>query len=380
MFRKEWLTTTAGVVLGIGGMQAVHAACTGDPVQGVVCDPQGAVAVGAVFASDSGTRRNVSLALVEDLLEEEAEETGGGAGDRQPYDVYAALAYSDKDFDTQRVPGLNSDSIGGVIGAMLRDNRYLVGAALDYSNEDADLDENAGSVDTDEFGVQLYGIYYPMARRNLFLSAAARYAWTDIDTKRKFLTAPTAVNPGVPNTAKGDTDGHKFGVLGGVGYGWAIAPQTVATLSGWLSWQRNVTDAYTESGALIQQGPVTGNLRFEEDSYSTLDGIVTLDLGHAMPISNGRLVPSASVSFVHEFESDTRTIDARLADVVAPTDPTKSVFSFRTNDADRNYFRVGAALTAEFDRGTTVYASYSGTVGHDWRNENLFTLGIGQAF
>lgn len=372
-------TAFAGIV-GIAAVQGVGAACTGDAVDGFTCDPQGNVAIGAVFASDSGTRRNVALALVEDLLEEEVEETGGGAGDGLPVDVYATALYADKSFDAGRVPGLDADSLGLVIGATLRGSHYFVGAALDYANEDADLDGDAGGSETDEIGVQLYGTLYPMGGRNLFVSAAFRYAWADIDTERTFFTDPTSVNAGVLNTARGSTDGESYEVLGGLGYNWALGESTIATLSGWLSWKDNTTDAYTESGTVVQGlGGATANLFFEEDSYSTLDGIVTLDLTHQVPISNGRLLPSLSVSYVHEFESDTRTIDARLADI-DPPDPNSSVIRFTTNAADESYFRLGASLTAQYRQGTRLYASYNGTFAHEWRNEHLFSIGIAQSF
>jgi hypothetical protein len=84
------------------------------------------------------------------------------------------------------------------------------------------------------------------------------------------------------------------------------------------------------------------------------------------------------VSYVHELQSDTRTIHAALVDPAIPLDSGR--FSFTTNPADPNYFLIGASLTAQFNGGTTLYASYTGMASHDWRSENIVWVGINQAF
>ena len=374
------------VALSMSGESLAACDTRGNAVDGFECDPAGPLAVGAVFSSSaSDTRRNISLALVSELLEEEGEDEGGSSGDGSPIDVFATLIYGDKDYETRSVLGFDSDTWGGVVGVDYRAPEYVVGAAVDYSEERADFNGSAGSQDTDELGFQLFANYTPASVKGLFLSAAARYSSLDIETARTFLTAPQdefgkVQNPGQLNQASGSTDGSTFGLLGGVGYSWPLRSTTSLDLSAWLSWTDYKIDGYQESGALRQgnQGTeVTGNLRFEDDDYSTLDGILTAELRHSIPITNGVLTPRASVSYVHEFESDTRTINAVLIDV---TDEARRDVIFRTNEADKDYFRLGASLTADFTSGTTVYLTYSGMVGHDWREENLVMLGLNQAF
>lgn len=344
--------------------------CGGDPVKGFVCQPAGPVAAGTVFAgSDAGARSYVAVALLEEALELGGDDTGGGSGDRIPFDVYASVLYGDKDYETESLPGLNSDTWGGVLGATLYGDQYFAGIGVDYSQEDADIKDNAGSKDTDELGFQLYGTYYPMADKRLFLTGSFRYASLDIDTTRTFLTANDRIS-----TARGSTDGSRVGLHGGAGYSWPFHNHTLFTLSGWLSWQDTDIDGYSETGALPENNGISGDLRYDNDSYSTLDGILTATLSHVAPITNGRLIPSLSLSYVHEFESDTRTINAALVNAPA------QLVTFQTNKADRDYFRAAASLTAELNQGTTLYATYNGTFGHDWRQENLFTVGLVQAF
>lgn len=380
MLKRTLLKTATVAAIGLSMAPLARAACSGDAVNGFDCSlNDGTVAIGAVFTSDSGARKNVSLALVEELLEEEAEETGGGAGDGPPVDVYVNLAYGDRSYDAVSVPGFDSETWGLVLGATFRGQRHFFGAAVDYSDEDADVDANAsgddGSRENREIGLQVYGTYYPAANDNLFLSAAGRIAWSDIDTERTFDVDPSGAT--VLTTAKGSTDGLTYGLLGGVGYAWPIQDGTVLSLSGWLSWQRHEIDGYTERGSAPPTiSSLTGNLRFADDEYSTFDGILTASVIRAIPITNGRLIPSVSLSYLHEFESDTRDVDAEVAE---SSDPTRFIV-VRTNPADKNYFRVGVSVTAELNQGTTLFAGYTGVAGHDWREENLFTVGFSQAF
>lgn len=382
---------------------AVRAACEPDPELGFICDPAGQVAVGLVGStSDSGLRRTIALAVTEELLEDDASETGGGSGDGSPFDVYISLLYGDQDYEdnvltahiggaqsnVQGIVGLTSDTWGGVLGVNFRGTGYFVGVALDYADEDADFKANAGSRDTEELGIQVYGTYYPLTDKRLFFSAVARYASLDINTERTFLgfepddARVEGATAQTPNVVRGSTDGSNYGLFGGAGYSWPFSRQTRLLMSAWLSWQDNQIDGYTETGALPQSAASRpANLRYDDDNYSTLDGSLTVTLLHEVPISSGRLVPSVSLGYIHEFESDMRIINAELIDFADVTnDPTKKFVSFQTNAADKDYLRIGASLTAQLKRGTSLYAAYSGTFGHDWRDESSFGIGFSQTF
>lgn len=378
-------------VLSAGGLAAAIL-CGPQSVfadEGVTTGPGPNYDVGPVFpTSQSGARRNYALALVEELLEEGVDETGGGSGDRKPIDFYATLFHRDKDYDTRNTVGLDSDTIGGTIGVTLRDAHYFVGASIDYSNEDATFKENAGEQDTDELGLNLYGTYFPLANNNLFVSGVFRYIDRDIDTRRnvqgEFTDMSGSQSTFDSGTAQGSTNGNDFSLLGGAGYSWLVQERTSIVLSGWLAWSEHNTDGYTESGSgdvpvciqdpsrgvRCQVNDPTGDLRFEGDDYYTLDGILTATLLHSVPITYGRVIPSLSLSYVHEFEDDTRTINARMVD---RPDQTVSV---RTNEADADYVRITASIGVEFNQGATIFASYTGIAAHDWRNENLFNIGV----
>jgi outer membrane autotransporter protein len=369
---------TSAIVVG----RPAFAACEGDAANGFTCTPAGPVAIGAVFAADSGdARRNISITLVNELLEEEGEDTGQGAGDALGFDLFASVLYGNTDQDTSNIPGYESDTWGGTVGVRWRGAEWFAGAAVDYSTEDADFDNDAGGLDTDELGFQVFGTWLPAAVPGLFATAAARYASLDIDTSRRFVSAPDSTfNADLVNVAKGSTGGSRLSLVGGAGYNWVLPAQTIVVLSGWLAYNDYAIDGYRETGALPQSTDLeSGNLVFADDNYSTLDGMLSLGLSRTFPTNFGRIVPELSFSYVHELESPTRTIDAALVDVL-PEDPENRNISFRTYESDEDYFRLGAAVTAELNTGTSLFLTYSGTAGHDLRQEHLLALGVNHAF
>ncbi|WP_296899998.1 autotransporter outer membrane beta-barrel domain-containing protein [Thiohalocapsa sp.] len=377
--RWAWgVLLTSAIVAG----RPAYAACEGDAANGFTCTPAGPVAIGAVFAADSGdARRNISITLVNELLEEEGEEIGQGAGDALGFDLFASVLYGNTDQDTSNIPGYESDTWGGTVGVRWRGVEWFAGAAVDYSTEDADFDNDAGGLNTDELGFQVFGTWLPAAVPGLFATAAVRYASLDIDTSRRFVSAPDSTfNADLVNVAKGNTGGSRLSLLGGAGYNWVLPAQTVLVMSAWLAYNDYAIDGYRETGALPQSTDLeSGNLVFADDDYSTLDGMLSLGLSRTFPTNFGRIVPELSFSYVHEFESPTRTIDAALVDVL-PEDPENRNISFRTYESDEDYFRLGAAVTAELNTGTSLFLTYSGTAGHDLRQEHLVTLGVNHAF
>ncbi len=349
---------------------ATAQSCTGSATTGFNClRDDGNAAVGTVFsASESGARRNVSLTLIEELVEEEAAPSGGGDL-ADGLELFASGGYGWHDYDTKNVLGQDGDRFSGVAGASYRGDFFLVGLALDIGLTDADIASGGGSREEDEYGAQVFGTVFPID--NFFFSGGARIAMLDIDTRRNVTTSS--------NVARGATDGMKYGLTGGVGYNLPIADATVVGFSGWLAWERTEVDGYTESGATAVGGGSADapNLRFEDDNINTLDGILRVEVAHALRLDSVLIVPSARFDYVHEFQSDTRTIDASLPPDVAGD---QTFISYRTNEADENYFRLGASLTAAFDQGTSITAGYSGDFGHSWREEHVVLFGLSHRF
>jgi len=374
LFGRLFIAASAGLAALFSVLAPAHGQnCTGSPVTGFTCTrADGTAAIGSVFsASEAGGRRNVSLTLIEELVEEEAAPSGGGGGEGPTgFDLFAFGGVGWQDYDTENVLGQEGTTYGGLFGASYRGDNFIAGIAGDVSSSDVDFSLAGGTRDTTEYGVQVFGTVFPFD--HFFLSGAARIGFVDIDTRR-------IVSAG--NIARGDTDGNTYGLTGGVGYSLPLGTATVVGLSGWMAWERTETDGYSESGAVADTSPGSSpqpsNLTFKDDNYNTLDGILRLEVAHAIQLGDVTLVPSARADYVHEFNTDTRTIDAFLPPGVAGD---QTVVGYRTNDPDRNYFRLGAALTAAFDQGTSISADYSGLVGHSWREEHVITIGLRHRF
>src|SRR5262249_58118894 len=101
---------------------------------------------------------------------------------------------------------------------------------------------------------------------------------------------------------------------------------------------------------------------------------VTASLGgrasYRSAFSSGAITPSVRASYIHEFKDNARTVSPTL--VVDPT----TVFSFRTDDPDRNYYLLGASVTYEFGRGTQLFVDYEQRSGHRFIDTRAVSLGV----
>jgi uncharacterized protein YhjY with autotransporter beta-barrel domain len=351
--------------------------CVKDPITGnFTCSGAGMANVGTPISStDTATRQSAALVLASELLEEEGEvirETGESAGPGGgSFGAFATGLTSNTDLDASNdVPGSSGDTWGGVLGGDYSWDRYRVGLAVDYTSEEVDYDDDKGTQDTDELGLQLFGIMRPIP--NSYAALVFRYASLDIDSTRLTEASQQPI-------ASGETDGIRYGVTGGGGYSWKIAKRTAFNLSAWFAWQQNEIDGYTETGADglgdIGDGDQDTNLQFPDDEYSTFDGMLELKMTHAFSTTGADWFPSVSLGYVHEFESDERTITAFVA-----SNPFLGPLVYTTAASDEDYIRLGATITADFRQGTSLYAGYQGVFLDEYRDEYLITLGMRQAF
>ena len=79
------------------------------------------------------------------------------------------------------------------------------------------------------------------------------------------------------------------------------------------------------------------------------------------------LLPQARVEWEHEYENDSREIDARFVH-----DSSRTPVRIKTNNPDRNYFNVGIGLSAVFPRGKSAFVDYETALGiHNVTEHNI---------
>ena len=73
----------------------------------------------------------------------------------------------------------------------------------------------------------------------------------------------------------------------------------------------------------------------------------------------------------HEYLNNSRIISGSLV-----VDPAQTVLGVPTNTPDRNYFNLGAGITATFQRGISAFFFYETVLGRSDFTAHSFNAGI----
>jgi len=127
-----------------------------------------------------------------------------------------------------------------------------------------------------------------------------------------------------------------------------------------VSYLETRIDGYREGGA------GSASLRVSGQRTNSLQTRVGAELSYGIETGLGRLAPSLQADWIHEFEDDLRRIDANFVDF--PLAP----FTVRSDGPDRDYFQVGAGVTADLDCGLGAYLRYETMLGlDDWKTHQI---------
>jgi outer membrane lipase/esterase len=285
--------------------------------------------------------------------------------------VFANGTYTRGDKDaTSREAGFDFDTWGATLGADYKfTNNFALGVAFNYLSTQADFDRLSilrtpagGGVDTRGVGFSLYGTYYV---DKFYVDGIVTFGWNNYDTDRRIVyTIPAtsrvgAVIPGtttVNQTATGDTDGRQYSLSFGAGYDFTVNGWTVGPLVR-LEYMKLNIDAYREE--INNSAPGFGlNLAFEDQDVESLMFVLGGQASYAISTAFGVLLPQARIEWRHEFKNDSRTVTARFVN-----DPTRTPLLLVTDDPDRNFFNLGAGLSATFRGGVAAFVYYETVLG-----------------
>jgi outer membrane lipase/esterase len=121
---------------------------------------------------------------------------------------------------------------------------------------------------------------------------------------------------------------------------------------GRLSYLKANIDAFQER--IDNTNPGFGlALGINEQDVESLTWALGGQVSYALSTGFGVLVPQARFEWEHEFLDNQRTITARFV-----SDPLRTPILLDTDDPDRDYFNLGAGLSAVFQRGVSAFVYY----------------------
>ena len=304
---------------------------------------------------------------------------GGAAGDgvSTPWGFFVTGTYASTDRDTTaREAGFEADDYGVTVGVDYNfDGRVVLGLAGGYNNSDADIDNNGGKLDTDSYSVFGYWSLYP--DDVWFVDAMVGYTDNDHDQTRNVIYNIAAVGGGttrVNNSAVSNTDSEEWSASISAGRDFALG-QWVLTPLARFDYADVEIDAFTET--MAQQNAAGAGLALAIDGQDFESMMVTAGsrLTTRFDTSFGAMFPEISAEYVHEFKNNNAPITGRFVN-----DSSNTTIVLLTDGPDRNFFNVGAGLTAAFNDNASGFVRYQGLFGYQDLDVHAVEIGIRATF
>jgi uncharacterized protein with beta-barrel porin domain len=260
------------------------------------------------------------------------------------------------DYNTQSVTG----------GADYRFTPDLVlGTAFSYASTGADLDNSGGNLDSKAYALSLYGTYY--RSKNLYIDGIATYGWNNYDSRRNIVYSLPTVD--VQQTAKGSTDGNQYLLSLGAGYDLSRQALTFGPY-GRLSYINAHIGGFQEK--IDNSNPGSGwALKVQSQVFTSLTTALGGQVSYAISKPWGVLVPQGRAEWQHEFQDNSRLITASFVQ-----DSGGVLFGVPTDNPDRDYFNLGAGLSAVFPQGRSAFIYYQTVVARNNLTQHAITAGI----
>lgn len=304
----------------------------------------------------------------------------GAAGDgtSSPWGFFVNGLYVTSDRDsTSRESGFKSDDFGVTAGIDYTfSERFVLGFAFGYKDSDADIDANGGDLESDSYSYFAYWSLYP--NEHWYIDAMAGYTENDHDQTRNVIytiggpgTGLGAGSNTISNAALSSTESEEFSVSVTAGRNYFLDAWTLSPY-GRIDYADIEIDGFNERMA---QTTALGSglaLQIDDQDFDSL----MMTLGASATTQWGeRYFPQVSVEYVHEFKNNNAPITGRFL-----ADTSGTTFTLLTDRPDRNFFNVGAAMTAVLTDSMTGFFRYQGLFGYEDLEVHAFEVGVRVGF
>ncbi|MCU7927610.1 MAG: autotransporter domain-containing protein [Candidatus Thiodiazotropha sp. (ex Dulcina madagascariensis)] len=312
--------------------------------------------------------QNLPIELLAQTYKNSGRHGGGASADnpllasRLGVFITGDISTGSKD-ETDLESGVDFDTYGITVGADYRiTNHFILGGAVGYIDTDAELEHNAGDLDTQGYSLSLYGTYY--SEQNYFVDFSATYGKNDFDQKRSIIYPLGGLN--INQSLKADYDGDIYSLFIGSGYdfnrgAWTFGPRAD------VEYIKSDVDGFTEeiSDPTAPGGGWATRIGETDQRWLTLN--VGGRASYTQGMDWGVLIPYARLDWLHEFEDDAQIITAHFV-----SDPAGNAINIETDDPDRDYLRLRIGTSAQFQNGVVGFIDYGTILAHsDWSSHTI---------
>ncbi|MEQ8659972.1 MAG: autotransporter outer membrane beta-barrel domain-containing protein, partial [Gammaproteobacteria bacterium] len=271
--------------------------------------------------------------------------------------------------------GFEADDFGVTAGIDYTFNdRVVLGLAGGYNNSDADIDNNGGKLETDSYSVFGYWSLYPGSQ--WFVDAMVGYTDNNHDQTRNIIYNIAAVGGGttaVNNAAISDTDSEEWSASITAGRDFVVGRWILTPLAR-FDYADVEIDAFTET--MAQQAAGAGlALAIDGQDFESMMLTAGTRLATQFESSLGTMFPELSFEYVHEFKNDNAPITGRFVN-----DSSNTTIVLLTDGPDRNFFNVGAGVTAVISDNASGYVRYQGLFGYADLDVHAVEIGVRATF
>ncbi|MDJ0808016.1 MAG: autotransporter outer membrane beta-barrel domain-containing protein [Gammaproteobacteria bacterium] len=262
--------------------------------------------------------------------------------------------------ETDSETGFDFSTGGLTAGAdyAMTDNLFL-GGALGYSRIDSEFDQSTGDLDVDGYSIAIYSTYN--VPNGFYVDGILRFGWSDYEQDRKFIL------DGTLQTASASYDSHDYSVSLSTGLKLNSGPWNLEPFAR-IDYVEIEIDSFDEKAETA--GADSSLLSIDEQSIRSLKSALGGQLSYSLSTQQAVYVPTLRFEWQHEFQDDSRTINSQF--VSNPAVQT----SFVTDNPDRDFFNMGAGVTAVFANGMMGFLYYEYLLGHSEISQHTINGGI----
>lgn len=297
--------------------------------------------------------------------------SGGSAGDgvladsRFGFFVNGIGGFGETD-RTDRENGSDFNIKGVVAGLDYRVmEQMVVGIAGGYSYLDIDFDKDAniagGSVNADNYNMSAYLTYYV---DDFYVDGIFTYGLSDYKLQRSIKIGSNTAVAAIDRLAEASPEGDQYTGNLALGYNFHQDSLNFGPYAQ-VNYLYGTIDSYQESGAAGL------NLAVAEQNVESLESVFGAQMSYAWSRSFGVLVPHIRFEWHHEFKDNARRISATYVN-----DPRQNQFVALSDRPDRNFFNLGAGLSANFKHGFQGFFDYATVLGLNAIESHVLTAGI----
>lgn len=263
--------------------------------------------------------------------------------------------------------------------------QLTVGGVLSYARTKPKFDGGQGDLDADSFSILAYGNYF--FNDALYMDGVVGYGWNSYDQDRRirYTAPPTEITEGanVDQTARSSFDGGQALAAIGLGMELHSGGLTYGPIAR-LQYVDLDVDGYSESMSNPDQDGSGWAVRINDQTYRSTTFSLGGNLSFSSSQSWGVLVPQANLTWIHEFENDTKVVPGFFIGECAGSTGCgaegSGAFFITTAEPDRDYFSLGLGTSAIFSGGSSAFIALDALLGYKDLSSYRVTLGYRAEF